>query len=95
LNAPAVDSGAVVSLEASHDFFIPNTRVSAFYDGAAGRYRSAFGVAGRSENLQGAGVGVNWNWKGAQAQVSVARAIGRSGDVPKDDQVWVTVGKSF
>jgi len=95
LNAPAVDSGAVVSLEASHDFFIPNTRISAFYDGAAGRYRSAFGVAGRSENLQGAGVGVNWNWKGAQAQVSVARAIGRSGDVPKDDQVWVTVGKSF
>ncbi|BDU17313.1 ShlB/FhaC/HecB family hemolysin secretion/activation protein [Lysobacter auxotrophicus] len=95
LNAAAVDNAAVVSLEASHDFIIPNTRVSAFYDGAAGRYRSAMGYDSRPVNLQGAGVGVNWNWKGMQAQVSLARPIGRSSEAPKDDQLWVTVGKSF
>jgi len=95
LNAAAVDNGAVVSLEASHDFFLPNTRVSAFYDAASGRYRAAMGYASRSTNLQGAGVGVNWNWKGVQGQVSVARALGHSSDVPKDDQLWVTVGKQF
>lgn len=95
LSAAAVDDGAVVSLEASHDFILPNTRISAFYDGAAGRYRSAMGYPSRPVNLQGAGIGVNWNWKGVQGQVSVARAIGHADDKPKDDQVWVTVGKSF
>lgn len=95
LSAAAVDDGAVVSLEASHDFIIPNTRISAFYDGAAGRYRSAMGYPSRSTNLQGVGIGVNWNWKGVQGQVSVARAIGGADEKPKDDQVWVTVGKSF
>lgn len=95
LSAAAVDSGALVSLEASHDFVFPNTRVSAFYDGATGRYRSAFGSPSREVNLQGAGVGINWAWKAMQAQVSLARAIGRSKETPKDDQVWLTVGKSF